>query len=234
MYCIHCGVELRKGTTRCPLCGTDYEKVMSSLEEETAYPQNTNHNAKKIRNAQMRYIGILLSVASVIPIVICLLIDYLDHASITWSKYVILSVAVFWVFFILPFFVTGKKMLILSTADAIASILYFFLISRFTESQSWAVVVCGSIALVWCIVFLPFMMPKSLVSICACILIDGIATMLFLATLGLETSGCCQLHCLLQWDFASYFLRRYCCSAERLKFRQYWLRYYFLQPHCAS
>lgn len=28
------------------------------------------------------------------------------------------------------------------------------------------------------------MMPKSLVSICACILIDGIATMLFLATLG--------------------------------------------------
>lgn len=184
MYCIHCGVELRKGTTRCPLCRTDYEKVMSSLEEETAYPQNTNHNAKKIRNAQMRYIGILLSVASVIPIVICLLIDYLDHASITWSKYVILSVAVFWVFFILPFFVTGKKMLILSTADAIASILYFFLISRFTESQSWAVVVCGSIALVWCIVFLPFMMPKSLVSICACILIDGIATMLFLATLG--------------------------------------------------
>ena len=30
MYCIHCGVELRKGTTRCPLCGTDYEQVVDA------------------------------------------------------------------------------------------------------------------------------------------------------------------------------------------------------------
>ena len=181
MYCIHCGVELREGTAKCPLCGTDYEAVMAALQPQSAYPKNTNHDLKRIRKARLKYAGILLTIAAVLAAGICFLVDLLDRDGITWSRYVLLSVALFWVALVLPFFVSKRRLLIFSVSDAVASILYVYLISHLMAVQVWAQVACGAIALGWCIVCLPLLLPRGNKSLCGCIVIDGTAIMLFSA-----------------------------------------------------
>ncbi len=82
MYCVKCGVELAPGTERCPLCGTAvYHPETEETPSAPPYPRYTGTEETVSRGGML----FIITFISVIPVIVCLLIDLNMRGAVTWS-----------------------------------------------------------------------------------------------------------------------------------------------------
>lgn len=95
-YCSQCGVEVHQNTNNCPLCRAPIQKLQQDAQPERHYPNEASPTAalppltfrEKLRLAR----GISF-IAFLIPILFTTAIDYFINRQISWSSYVIISLA---------------------------------------------------------------------------------------------------------------------------------------------
>jgi hypothetical protein len=97
MYCVKCGVELADSEAKCPLCGTPVYLPGYVPSEDKPYPK-----FEKPEKFSPRGIYFILSFICFIGAVISLVCDLNLGGGISWSGYVLTSIALFYILFILP------------------------------------------------------------------------------------------------------------------------------------
>lgn len=100
MYCANCGVKLADTEQRCPLCGTEaYHPDIERPEVDPLFPKDFVPKSVLSKTT----IHIIIFTLFLIPIFVCLYADFYINRHITWSAYVILSVAISYIIVVLPF-----------------------------------------------------------------------------------------------------------------------------------
>ncbi|MBE6671281.1 MAG: zinc ribbon domain-containing protein [Ruminococcaceae bacterium] len=99
MYCIKCGVKLADTEKTCPLCGTRvFHPDLTQGEGDALYPSNTYPRTKRATFLPQ----ILLTFASVLPIIIVFLCDWQINRTVTWSGYVMGALVLGYVLIVMP------------------------------------------------------------------------------------------------------------------------------------
>ncbi len=99
MYCVRCGVRLEDGAEACPLCGTPV--LLREAAPEAAslrYPDRYPEASYRSRRLAVLLLTLMLAAASLSCLISCLRI----HGEASWSGYVLLGSALFWVWVALP------------------------------------------------------------------------------------------------------------------------------------
>ena len=138
-YCVNCGVELEPSQKNCPLCGVEVINPAETYtpQEKKTFAPHKDVLGKKDRLFWINFISILLAV----PIVTCVLCNWLYDGHLTWSIYVIGGVFIIWALSTSPFYFRKfdvKKML---AVDMVAILIGMFLIETQTPGKGWGLYV---------------------------------------------------------------------------------------------
>jgi hypothetical protein len=95
-YCTNCGVELDNDLVSCPLCGFTIgkETVANTAEKSEYYPSDIILLHKK---ETRRHIWELSGIISFSGIVVCTIVDFVIHKSLSWSLYADTSILASWI-----------------------------------------------------------------------------------------------------------------------------------------
>ena len=100
MYCVKCGVELADSEKKCPLCGTPvfHPDIPRNLSEPPFPPD------KRIRPEDVNRSGILfvLTIAALLPALLCLLCDWRINGTLVWSGYAAGAIGLLYIVILLP------------------------------------------------------------------------------------------------------------------------------------
>lgn len=118
MYCVKCGVELRAGTEKCPLCGTPVWTGGGEPAEPAPYPPYT----EPLENVRPNGLPLLLSILAAIPLILCLVIDLRLNRSIVWSGFVAGGLLVGYCVFCLPLWFRRRNPVIFVPVDLAAAL----------------------------------------------------------------------------------------------------------------
>ncbi len=142
MYCVKCGVELADSEKNCPLCGTTVicPDGLERTVKDSPYPP---HPGKIIEGISKLGIMFIMSFAFVIPAMICLVTDIKVNGHLEWSGYVLFSLVLLYVTFILPWWFNKPNPVIFVPIDFAATGILLMYISEKTGGD-------------W---FLPFALP---------------------------------------------------------------------------
>lgn len=145
-YCVHCGVELEKSETKCPLCGTivlDPSEPAPNLKNvPRPYPKRVEQLNARINR---QFTSVFVSVFMFFAALICLIINFLTENGLSWSQYVVSSVFLAWVV------VTGpllfRKGIILKSilCDTAALLLFLYMIQQTDGTAAWYYAVAAPI-----------------------------------------------------------------------------------------
>ena len=98
MYCIRCGVKLQDNCGRCPLCGTPVV-IPAEGESGSRYPER--YPEREAQHGKYLLIGLITTVM-IAAGVGCLIFCLKTKGCADWSGYVLMSLALAWVWFLLP------------------------------------------------------------------------------------------------------------------------------------
>lgn len=99
MYCANCGVKLADTEKTCPLCGTEaYHPDIERPEVDPLYPRDYVPK----NSLSKATIHIIVFTLFLISILVTLYSDFYISKRLTWSAYVIFSLAIFYIVIILP------------------------------------------------------------------------------------------------------------------------------------
>ena len=100
MYCIKCGVELADSEAACPLCGTTvYHPDLSRTETPPLYPRD---RTPALQVSPRTALMVITTLCFLMPMVICWLCDRQANGRVEWSGYVVGSLALVYIMFLLP------------------------------------------------------------------------------------------------------------------------------------
>ena len=101
MYCVKCGVELADSEKNCPLCGTEVicPDGIVRAEKESPYPPHPGKITEGISKIGVLFI---VSLATVILLVICLIADININGQLSWAGYVGFSLLFLYTSIVLP------------------------------------------------------------------------------------------------------------------------------------
>lgn len=144
-YCVNCGVKLSNNEKKCPLCGTEvyHPDQISSGTAEPPYPP---YRPLTIQSVSKSSIVTLLALIFLLPVLLTIICDLSINAGITWSSYVIASVAFVAVCVILPI-ISKKPDPAFSLAIDACALLFLLLFIEKRAGGSW---------------FTPFALPLTL------------------------------------------------------------------------
>lgn len=125
MYCAQCGVELRRGAERCPLCGLRvyHPELLTETPEPPPYPPFAG-SAERVRPGGLL---LILSVLFALPILLCLMIDLRLSGGVTWSGYVVFGVLTLYLAVSLPLWFPQSRGVVafpITLAAGLATALY--------------------------------------------------------------------------------------------------------------
>ena len=129
MYCVKCGVELKQGVNVCPLCHTKMNFEESDIKE-TSY----SNLLPKRRNPNLAYASIF-SLLSLITCITTMIICFNIYHKLSWGGYVIASVALFYIIFILPLWFTRLSPIVFVCFDFVSIALLLFYICIKTSGK---------------------------------------------------------------------------------------------------
>lgn len=148
MYCVKCGVELADSEKTCPLCGTMvFHPELTQPEGMPLFPTEGIHTGAASRIGWM----FVLSMVFVLAVAVSLWTDWGVNGAIVWSNYVIASVSLFYVIFILPLWFKKVNPVIFVPIDFAAIILFLLYINCATGGHwflSFAFPVAGALGLI--------------------------------------------------------------------------------------
>ena len=140
MYCVKCGVALGDTEKQCPLCGTPvYHPELTREEAEPLYP----HDSMPSKQPHPWGILLIVSLLFLLPMSICLAADLNINGQMNWSGYVIGTLLVLYVMFVLPSWFR-KPNPVIFTPVSFAAIALFLLYVCLANDGTW---------------FLPFAFP---------------------------------------------------------------------------
>ena len=99
MYCVYCGVKLQEGAAECPLCHTPVMLPGRQESEQRAlYPDRLPEEERHGRTLLVWLLTmVMLGVA-----LACLILCLHKYHEVSWSGYVMMSLALAWVWVLLP------------------------------------------------------------------------------------------------------------------------------------
>ena len=200
MYCVKCGVELADSEKKCPLCGTPvfHPDIPRNLSDPPFPPD------RRIRPEDVNRSGILfvLTVAALLPALLCLLCDWRINGTLVWSGYAAGAIGLLYIVILLPMWFRHPNPVIFVPVDFVAVGLYLLYINFATGGHwflSFAFPVTGAIGLlVSAAVALTYYLRGGYLYICGGMLIlgGGLAVLIeFLINLTF------QIHETLFWSF---------------------------------
>ena len=146
MFCVKCGVELAESENKCPLCNTPVyypEKERGELK----FPEFKN--VREPLNA--RGLSFVISFFVAIAAVISIICNITVSNELTWSLYVVASLALAYVLFILPTWFKRPSVAVFVPTDFGATAIFVGIIAALTDSDwyfSFALPVIAFFALV--------------------------------------------------------------------------------------
>jgi len=103
-YCVKCGVELERNLTACPLCNTPvYYREEMDEEYHKRYPDRSQRmQYRRVNLVPSKAFVYLMTFIIVIPMIVCLMIDFRSHRTVTWSFYPVASILLVWILMAYP------------------------------------------------------------------------------------------------------------------------------------
>ncbi len=134
-YCVNCGVELENSQGKCPLCDTVVQNPMEPYDPRAKkpYPPRTPEQNLTINR---KYYVLLLSIAFLVPALICFVLDLLSGA-IDWSLYPMGAILMVFVFFAVPGLVSKYRLYTSILADGAAICGYLKLVQWLGKGGIW-------------------------------------------------------------------------------------------------
>ncbi len=127
-YCVNCGTKLQEGTTHCPLCRIDSINPLEQAATPTPlYPATPLGKSEKPKSRAS--LLCIISLFLGIPVLITTLSDLLSDGSWGWSRYVLASMALFYVIAVIPFFFPKNNPLFFLGIDVFATVLFLFVLN---------------------------------------------------------------------------------------------------------
>ena len=153
MYCVRCGVRLRDGTDRCPLCQTPVWNPEKVPEEKT-YPDQLPPHYRESTRAFAVVLTLLSAVALTVVLIVCLRL----YGTLNWGGYAIGGILLFDITAVLPLWFSHPRAEIFTPVDHVAAALYLLYICVQTGGNwflSFAFPLCSiSCVLVTALLFL--------------------------------------------------------------------------------
>lgn len=137
-YCVNCGVKLAESEEKCPLCQCPVVNPMQAQkpaeEIERPYPQRRD-TLKNI--VDKKFVVSVVSMLYAIPLLICLLVDWLLNKTLSWSVIATVGICLSWAIFFQPVLFQKKLFALYTAIDLVALIALFFTIGWYTGDYSW-------------------------------------------------------------------------------------------------
>jgi hypothetical protein len=134
-YCTNCGVELDNDIISCPLCGftIGQETVKEKNETSEYYPSDIILLHKK---ETRRHIWELSGIISFSGIVVCTIVDFVIHKSLTWSLYADTSILTSWICLTL-ILLAFRKYFIIFPGLLFSILAMLFMFDLFSPPVNW-------------------------------------------------------------------------------------------------
>ncbi|MBQ6431112.1 MAG: hypothetical protein IJJ99_04475 [Oscillospiraceae bacterium] len=147
-YCVHCGVELDRWETKCPLCQTP---VIDPWQDKNSAPPSERNllSEQPEKTFNKRLFVLLVGVLLLIPLVTVVIINLATTHTLTWALYVLGSEICFWSILVLPLNCSGRSPYLYVAIDTAVVALLLFMIYLENSATNW---------------FLPLALPITLLS----------------------------------------------------------------------
>lgn len=129
-YCVNCGVELADDVKACPLCGVPVinPAIEKRPSETLHYPQTPMEGYRSNYRDLVGPIAIFL----LIPVLITIICNWLTSGRLSWSVYVVASIALADVFILLPLALRRPRPVLCISADCVAIALFLWVLEYMT------------------------------------------------------------------------------------------------------
>jgi len=135
-YCVNCGVKISPEIHCCPLCGAEVVHPEHPIPPVFHSSQPTQREVPQKAFDKRLWIN-LMSVLLAAPAAVLLAADWIFGSEITWSRYVIGSLIVVWVWCVSPFLFSHNITPLWITIDAGALLGFLFFVEMISPSQGW-------------------------------------------------------------------------------------------------
>lgn len=147
-YCVNCGVELSSSEKKCPLCGTEVinpnlRKQQGSQGETGDPPPYPQYKPLTMQSVSRPSVTILVTLLFLLPVLLTVICDLSINSRISWSAYVVASIAFLYICVILPIVSKKPEPAFCIAIDACALLFLLMFIEK-RSGGSW---------------FLPFTLP---------------------------------------------------------------------------
>ncbi len=135
-YCVNCGVELDDSAKSCALCQTPVLNPKKPEKVEAITPfSNDVHMPSGLKR---KFFALVASMVMAVPGIVCFLIDLFFFPNITWSPYVVCSLALVWVIFVFPFLTKKFRPYLMWCFNTLAVLLYvYFFFAMDNNTMNW-------------------------------------------------------------------------------------------------
>ncbi len=133
-YCVKCGVELAPSEPKCPLCNT---QVMHPDEPWQKPGQRPYPEHLEVRHVNRQYGAHLASIVLLVPVLVCLLCDFLISMRLSWSLYVLGAGGFLFCCALLPFYTKEQTPYLSLLLDTLAALMYLYLIAVMSGNTDW-------------------------------------------------------------------------------------------------
>ena len=154
MYCVRCGVRLREGTEKCPLCGTPVWNP-DRITPERSYPKELPAQHEESRKPGAIAATTFCVIAALIVLIVCLR----RYGELRWGGIALGGIALAYILFALPAWFRRPPAEVFVPADHAAAALFLLYVNQKTGG-SW---------------FLPFAFP---VTGACCLLLTALVCLL--------------------------------------------------------
>ncbi|HOF93916.1 MAG TPA: hypothetical protein PLE79_00125, partial [Clostridia bacterium] len=137
-YCVNCGVELEKSLEHCPLCGVEAINPKEPYDPTLPKPYSTRIVRMQAR-VERRFSALIISVVFALAAVVCVMANLVYQDALTWSVYVVASLALIWVLALFPLIYTGMHPVAVVMLDICVLLLYLYVINLADSSADWSI-----------------------------------------------------------------------------------------------
>lgn len=117
MYCANCGVRLADSEKKCPLCGLEaYHPDLPRPHGEPAYPAQSRLHLQPAKKTLPLLATIFLFLGGAVPVTV----DLSVSPGLSWSGYVLGSIGLFYILFVLPAWFRKPNPVVFAVLDTVA------------------------------------------------------------------------------------------------------------------
>ncbi len=135
-YCVNCGVELDDSAKKCALCSTPVINPNSPVKEDAVTPFSQQEHIPQ--SVKTKIIALAISMAMLVPNIVCILINAVFFSGSFWSFYVSTTSLLLWVIFVFPFVTKKRHAYLMWGFDTVSVALYvYFFFAMGNDTTNW-------------------------------------------------------------------------------------------------